>query len=96
MNARRRILLIEPLHDAAAADGLARALRDAGAEVRQLSLPGQTEAVLDAIEQGWVPVALKSPAAGGTAAPGQAGNLASTAGTGLDDAPTSHRPEDKR
>jgi hypothetical protein len=56
-----RILLIDPLGDehVDAAVPLARALERAGAQVRRISLPGQAQAVLDAIEQGWVPVALK-------------------------------------
>jgi len=95
MNSTRRILLIEPLEDASAAARLADALRRAGAEVRQLALPGQADAVLDAIEQGWMPVALKSPA-GAAPAHGMAGNATSTAGTGLGDALTSHGPEHKQ
>lgn len=65
MNTARRILLIEPLGDNPVDAGmpLAQALERAGAQVRRLSLPGQAEAVLDAIEQGWVAVALKSTAA---------------------------------
>ena len=65
MNAPRRILLIEPLGDGHpdVATPLAQALERAGAEVRRISLPGQAEAVLDAIEQGWMPVALKPMAA---------------------------------
>lgn len=61
MNDRRRILLIDPLMDGGAdfAAPLARALERAGAQVRRISLPGNAEAVLDAIEQGWMPVALK-------------------------------------
>lgn len=63
MTAPRRILLIDPLGDDRAAEPLAQALERAGAQVRRIALPGQAEAVLDAIEQGWMPVALK-PAAG--------------------------------
>ncbi len=65
MNAPRRILLIDPLGDGHEDVGapLARALERAGAQVRRISLPGQAEAVLDAIEQGWLPVALKPTAA---------------------------------
>jgi methylmalonyl-CoA mutase cobalamin-binding subunit len=65
VNPPRRILLIDPLgdgHDDVGAP-LAQALERAGAQVRRLSLPGQAEAVLDAIEQGWLPVALKPMAA---------------------------------
>lgn len=63
MNTPRRILLIDPLGDGPVdvAVPLAKALERAGAQVRRISLPGQAEAVLDAIEQGWLPVALKSP-----------------------------------
>ncbi len=70
MNTPRRILLIDPLgggHDEAAVP-LAQALQRAGAQVRRISLPGQAEAVLDAIEQGWMPVALKPLAAAAQAA----------------------------
>ncbi|MDZ7589732.1 MAG: hypothetical protein U5L05_03380 [Rubrivivax sp.] len=70
MKTPRRILLIDPLgdgHDAAAVP-LAQALQRAGAQVRRISLPGQAEAVLDAIEQGWMPVALKPVAAAAQAA----------------------------
>jgi hypothetical protein len=65
VNTPRRILLIDPLGDdhVEAAAPLAQALERAGAQVRRISLPGQAEAVLDAIEQGWLPVALKPMAA---------------------------------
>lgn len=65
MNTPRRILLIDPLGDSHVDAGvpLAQALERAGAQVRRISLAGQAEAVLDAIEQGWVPVALKPTAA---------------------------------
>lgn len=65
MNTPRRILLIDPLGDrhVEAAVPLAQALERAGAHVRRISLPGQAEAVLDAIEEGWVPIALKPTAA---------------------------------
>lgn len=79
MNTARRILLINPLgeSDIDAYVPLAQALERAGAQVRRISLPGQAEAVLDAIEQGWMPVALKptaaaahrDPAAGAPCAP---------------------------
>lgn len=64
MNTPRRILLIDPLGGGHQDVGslLAQALERAGAQVRRISLPGQAEAVLDAIEQGWLPVALKPPA----------------------------------
>jgi hypothetical protein len=65
VNTPRRILLIDPLgeHHVDAALPLAKALERAGAQVRRIALPGQAEAVLDAIEQGWIPVALKPTAA---------------------------------
>ena len=70
MNTPRRILLIDPLgHDPAdVAVPLAQALERAGAQVRRISLPGQDEVVLDAIEQGWMPVALKPMTAAARAA----------------------------
>lgn len=68
MSTARRILLIDPLGDADAAQPLEQALLRAGAQVRRIALPGQAEAVLDAIEQGWVPVALKPVAAAAHAA----------------------------
>jgi hypothetical protein len=93
----RRILLIEPLAGAGAgpAPALAKALRGAGAQVRQLALPGQADAVLDAIEQGWLPVALKSPA-GGDGALGHGKNAQPMDATGHGGALDSHRPEDTR
>ena len=65
MNRPRRILLIDPLGDNHADTGvrLAQALERNGAQVRRISLPGQAKAVLDAIEQGWLPIALKPTAA---------------------------------
>ncbi len=70
MNIPRRILLIDPLGDShvGAAVPLAQALERAGAKVRRISLPGQAEVVLDAIEQGWMPVALKPMTAAARAA----------------------------
>ncbi len=72
MNTPRRILLIDPLGDGHpdTAAPLAQALERAGAQVRRISLPGQAEAVLDAIEQGWLPVALKHAADGSEATAG--------------------------
>ena len=80
MNTPRRILLIDPLVDGHDDVGvpLARALERAGAQVRRISLPGQAEAVLDAIEQGWMPVALK-PMAAAARARAQRGPAASGA-----------------
>lgn len=65
MKTPRRILLVDPLGDSHFDAGapLAQALERAGAQVRRISLPGQADAVLDAIEQGWTPVALKPTAA---------------------------------
>ncbi len=93
MNTPRRILLIEPLAGAGPAPALTSALRRAGAQVRQLALPGHADAVLDAIEQGWMPVALKMPAPG-TGVPGH--DEEATAGTSHGGALDSHRPEDTR
>ncbi|HMM86588.1 MAG: hypothetical protein ACLGIT_04900 [Gammaproteobacteria bacterium] len=93
MNTPRRILLIEPLGGAGPTPALARALHNAGAQVRQLALPGRVDAVLDAIEQGWMPVALKMPTAG-TGAGGR--DKDATPGSGQGGALDSHRPEDTR
>jgi hypothetical protein len=41
---------------------LAAALRAAGAEVREINLAGSSDEVLDALEQGYMPVVLKPPA----------------------------------
>ncbi len=91
----RRILLIEPLGGAGPAPSLAQALQRVGAEVRRLALPGQADAVLDAIEQGWLPVALKSPA-GAAGALGHGKDAQPVDGTGHGSALDSHRPEDTR
>jgi hypothetical protein len=91
----RRILLIEPLAGAGPAPALAQALRGAGAEVRQLALPGRADAVLDAIEQGWLPVALKLPA-GADGALGHRENAKPGQATGHGGALDSQRPEDTR
>ncbi|MCL4184237.1 MAG: hypothetical protein KJ011_12410 [Burkholderiaceae bacterium] len=63
MSATRQVLLIRP-HGAAGVAGLAQALRDAGAQVREVDLSNEYEPVLDALEQGFVPVVLKTPANG--------------------------------
>ena len=91
----RRILLIEPL--AAAGPGATQRLRQRqrGAEVRQLALPGQADALLDAIEQGWLPVALKSPA-GADGALGHGKDAKPVEATGHGGALDSQRPEDTR
>ena len=91
----RRILLIEPLAAAGPALALAQALRGAGAEVRQLALPGQADALLDAIEQGWLPIALKSPA-GADGALGHGKDAKPVEATGHGGALDSQRPEDTR
>jgi hypothetical protein len=63
MSAARQVLLIRPRGIADVA-GLAQALRDAGAQVREIELSNEYEPVLDALEQGFVPVVLKTPASG--------------------------------
>ena len=62
MNGTKRVLLIDPLAGAAPMPCLAAALREAGAEVREISLAHDYGAVLDALEQGFLPVVLKAPA----------------------------------
>jgi hypothetical protein len=62
MNGKKRVLLIDPLAGAASMPGLAAALREAGAEVREISLGHDYDAVLDALEQDFLPVVLKAPA----------------------------------
>ncbi len=57
----KKVLLLE-LSPEQALPGLAEALQRAGAEVRRMRLE-DCNAVLDAIEQGWMPVVLKPPAA---------------------------------
>ncbi len=61
MSTGKKILLINPA-SATAMPGLAEALRAAGAEVQEMHL-GDYGALLDALEQDWMPVVLKSPAA---------------------------------
>lgn len=68
MSESRRVLLIDADPGVQALGPLAQALRDAGAQVRQIHLEGQYGAVLDAIAQGWLPVVRKTPAAGSGAA----------------------------
>lgn len=60
MNGTKKIILIDPLAGAARMPGLAAALRDAGAEVRELDLAEGYGAVLDALEQDFLPVVLKA------------------------------------
>jgi|LakMenEpi03Aug12_release.lakeMendotaPanAssembly.Ray.scaffolds.fasta_scaffold6056556_1 hypothetical protein len=62
MSETKRVLLIDPLDGAARMPELAEALRAAGAEVREISLGGDFGAVLDALEQDYLPVVLKVPA----------------------------------
>jgi len=63
MSTSSRVLLIRP-HGITGVAGLAQALRDAGAEVREIELSNEYGPVLDALEQGFVPVVLKTPASG--------------------------------
>ncbi|MCZ7560630.1 MAG: hypothetical protein M5U30_11660 [Burkholderiaceae bacterium] len=65
MNAAKRVLLVRPA-GVPAVDGLAAALRDAGAQVREFELApsGDCAALLDALEEGFMPVVLKAPADG--------------------------------
>lgn len=61
MSTGKQVLLINP--DAVPAmPGLAEALRAAGAEVREMNFDDYG-ALLDALEQGWMPVVLKTPVA---------------------------------
>jgi len=61
MSKIKRVLLIDPLAGAAHMPGLAEALREAGAEVREIRLAHDYGAVLDALEQDFLPVVLKAP-----------------------------------
>ncbi|MCL4701295.1 MAG: hypothetical protein OZ920_01780 [Burkholderiales bacterium] len=65
MSAGRRVVLVRPA-GVPAVDGLVEALREAGAQVRELELApsGDFAALLDALEEGFMPVVLKAPAAG--------------------------------
>lgn len=62
MSEAKRVVLIDPLAGAARLPGLAEALRAAGAEVREMSLGGDFDGVLNALEQDFLPVVLKAPA----------------------------------
>lgn len=64
MSETKRVVLIDPLAGAGRMPELAEALRAAGAEVREIGLGGDGDygAVLDALEQGFMPVVLKVPA----------------------------------
>lgn len=59
MNVNKKVLLLE-LSSGQSLPGLAEALQKAGAEVRQMGLE-DCNAVLDALEHGWMPVVLKPP-----------------------------------
>ncbi|KAA0219441.1 MAG: hypothetical protein DWB43_07160 [Lautropia sp.] len=65
VSAGRRVVLVRPA-GVPAVDGLVEALREAGAQVRELELApsGDFAALLDALEEGFMPVVLKAPAAG--------------------------------
>ena len=58
MHTEKRVLLINPT----AMPGLAEALRAAGAQVREMNTDDYG-ALLDALEQDWMPVVLKAPTA---------------------------------
>lgn len=60
MNVNKKVLLLE-LSPGHSMPGLAEALQRAGAEVKQMGVE-DCNAVLDALEQGWMPVVLKQPA----------------------------------
>lgn len=70
MSEPRRVLLIDAAAGVQALRPLAQALRDVGAQVREIRLEGQYGAVLDAIAQGWLPVVRKTPAGAGSGAAG--------------------------
>ena len=59
MSTEKRVLLIDPAA-APAMPGLAEALRAAGAQVREMNTDDYG-ALLDALEQDWMPVVLKAP-----------------------------------
>ena len=61
MSTEKRVLLIDPAA-APAMPGLAEALRAAGEEVREMNTDDYG-ALLDALEQDWMPVVLKAPTA---------------------------------
>lgn len=61
MNTEKRVLLINPTATPAM-PGLAEALRAAGAQVREMNTDNYG-ALLDALEQDWMPVVLKAPTA---------------------------------
>ena len=55
----KRILLIDPFGGSARMPGLATALSNAGAEVLEMDFTKGYDAVLDALEDGFMPVVLK-------------------------------------
>ncbi|WP_296748953.1 hypothetical protein [Thiobacillus sp.] len=59
MSTEKRVLLINPVA-VPAMPGLAEALRAAGAQVRETNMDDYG-ALLDALEQDWMPVVLKAP-----------------------------------
>jgi len=59
MSTGKKVLLINPA-TVRVMPGLAESLRAAGAEVREMNLD-DFGALLDALEQGWMPVVLKAP-----------------------------------
>lgn len=61
MSTGKRVLLINPAA-APAMPSLAESLRAAGAEVREMNMDDYG-ALLDVLEQDWMPVVLKAPAA---------------------------------
>lgn len=59
MSTGKRVLLVNPAA-APAMPGLAEALRAAGAQVREMNM-NDYGALLDALQQDWMPVVLKAP-----------------------------------
>jgi len=59
MSTGKQVLLINPAA-APAMPGLAEALRAAGAQVREMNMDDYG-ALLDALQQDWMPVVLKAP-----------------------------------
>ncbi|HUX32027.1 MAG TPA: hypothetical protein VMV78_15590 [Thiobacillus sp.] len=59
MNTGKKVLLVNPAA-VPAMPGLAEALRAAGAQVREMNTDDYG-ALLDALEQDWMPVVLKAP-----------------------------------
>ncbi len=59
MSTGKKVLLVNPAA-APALPGLAEALRAAGAQVQEMNMD-DCSALLDALEQDWMPVVLKAP-----------------------------------